>query len=97
MEHGIKQGDSLSPLLFVLVMDEIHKTCRLRTGLTKIGNWEMRHIYAQALLFADDILLIADSEEKLQQMVTEWTRWIESKGMSLNPKKSKVMVISKKT
>ena len=77
MASGIKQGDSLSPLLFIIVMDEVHKICRLRTGLTKVGNWNMRHIYAQALLFADDILLIADTEGKLQNMVDEWTRTIE--------------------
>ena len=45
---------------------------------------------------ADDILLIADTEDKLQQMVTEWTMKIESKGMELNPKKSKVMIVSKR-
>ena len=95
INNGIKQGDSLSPLLFTIVMDEIHKICRLRTGLTKVGNWKLRPIYAQALLFADDILLIADTETKLQNMVREWTVAIEAKGMEINPSKSKVMLVSK--
>jgi hypothetical protein len=30
-------------------------------------------VYCQALLYADDIVLIADSEEKLQGAVIEWT------------------------
>ena len=60
-------------------------------------NWKLRPIYAQALLFADDILLIADTEQKLQNMITEWARYIESKGMALNPYRSKVpvMVVAK--
>ena len=42
METGVKQGDSLSPLLFITMMDEIHKICRARTGRMKVGNWMIR-------------------------------------------------------
>jgi hypothetical protein len=31
----------------------------------------MQHVYAQSLLFADDIVLRADTEEKLQKSVIE--------------------------
>jgi hypothetical protein len=38
----------------------------------------MQHVYAQSLL-ADDIVLIADTEEKLQKSVIEWTHEVERK------------------
>jgi hypothetical protein len=73
MERGVKQGDSLSPLLFIAFMDEVLKMCKRRTERMRVGYWKMRPVYFQALLYADDIVLIADSEEKLHGAVIEWT------------------------
>jgi hypothetical protein len=66
VERGVKQGDSMSPLLFIIVMDAILKICKRRTTRTRVGFWNMQHVYAQSLS-ADDIVLIADEEEKLQK------------------------------
>jgi ribosome-interacting GTPase 1 len=54
----------------------------------------MQHVYAQSP-FADDIILIVDTEEELQKLVIEWTHEVERKGMELNEKKSKVMKVNK--
>jgi hypothetical protein len=39
----------------------------------------IRPVYCQTLLCADDTLLIADSEEKLQGAVIEWTEILRGK------------------
>nr|XP_014278061.1 uncharacterized protein LOC106681967 [Halyomorpha halys] len=44
-----------------------------------------------ALLFADDIVLMADNKENLQQALTEWKAELERKGMTINVRKSKIM------
>ena len=72
-------------------MDEIIKICKRRTSKLKVGHWNMRTIYSQALVYADDILLIAGTEQRLQDMVNEWTETLKSKGMKVNANKSKVM------
>ena len=95
MQKGVKQGDSLSPLLFNVFMDEIHKICKRRTHRTKIGNWKLRPVYLQSLLYADDIVLIADTQERLQHAVNEWYEELRRKGMEINIDKSKTMRISK--
>ena len=51
MKVGVHQGSVLSPLLFIIVLEALSNT--FKVGLP----WE--------LLYADDLALIAESEEKL--------------------------------
>ena len=46
--------------------------------------------------FADDAVLIAESEEDLHEMVNELNQKCNNYGRSLNAKQTKVMVIDKK-
>ena len=43
------------------------------------------------LLFADDMSLVADSEQKLCRLVTEFVRVCERRKLRVNVSKSKVM------
>ena len=45
------------------------------------------------LLFADDIVLVAESEEQLQEQCTKLQEYTFSKGLDVNIDKSKVMMI----
>ena len=49
------------------------------------------------LRYADDTVLIADSEDKLQRILTTVAEESEKKGLQLNAKKTECMVISKKS
>ena len=75
---GLHQGSVLSPLLFISVMEVI--TREARTGLP----WE--------LLYADDLVLIAKSEEALKEKIRKWKECMEAKGMRVNVGKTKVMM-----
>ena len=55
----------------------------------------MRTIQTQVLICADDIVLIADTHEKIQRAVIEWTETLKEKGMKVNVKKSQVMQVCK--
>jgi hypothetical protein len=74
---GVHQGSVLSPLLFIIVMQALSNN--FREGLP----WE--------LLYADDLALLADSEEKLQEKIELWRRGMEEKGLRVNMGKTKVM------
>ena len=39
---------------------------------TKMGMWNMQPVFIQTLIYADDVVLIADAPGKLQQAVVEW-------------------------
>ena len=74
---GVHQGSVLSLLLFVAVMEVV--TQKVREGLP----WE--------LLYADDLVLVAQSIEKLREKVQRWKACMESKGLKMNIDKTKVM------
>jgi len=78
---GLHQGSALSPFLFLVVLDTISK--EFRTGLPR------------ELLFADDLVLIAESEEEAQEMWLKWQSGMARHGLKANTSKTVVMVSSK--
>ena len=64
------QGSALSPLLFVIVMEAT--STEFRAALP----WE--------LLNADDLAVIAETEEELIKRLNEWNDNVESKCMRVN-------------
>lgn len=76
---GLHQGSILSPLLFIIVMDVV--TREIRAGLP----WE--------LLYADDLVLVAESEDELKDKLRKWKNSMEAKGLKVNVAKTKVMIL----
>ena len=68
------QGTALSPLLFVIVMEDISREFRVALP------WK--------LLYADDLAVIAETEEELINRLNEWKDNVESKGMRVNMNKT---------
>ena len=75
---GLHQGSVLSPLLFVIVMDAV---CG-----------EVMEGLLFEILYADDLVLMADSMEELSGKFDKWKDAMERKGMKVNMGKTKVMV-----
>ena len=75
---GMHQGSALSPLLFVIVMEAISREFMV------VLPWE--------LLYADDLAVIAETEEKLIKRLNEWKDNVDSKGTRVNMNKTKVMI-----
>jgi len=53
---------------------------------------EFRVALPWELLYADDLALIAETEEELIKRLNEWKDNVESKGMRVNVNKTKVMI-----
>ena len=75
---GVHQGSVLSPLLFIIVLEALSR--EFRTGVP----WE--------LLFADDLVVIADTLEGCIAKLRAWKSSMERKGLRVNMKKTKIMV-----
>ena len=68
MSSGVKQGCLLSPLLFSLfINDMVRKVTALGKGVAIVPD---QHV--SIFLYADDIDLIAESEENLQDLLGAW-------------------------
>ena len=67
---GVRQGDPLSPTLFSLYINELAKEIKnMKLGI-KVGN-EICNI----LLYADDMVLVANNENDLQLMLDTMHEW----------------------
>jgi hypothetical protein len=82
--NGLKQGCNLSPTLFsVFANDLIKEINDLDLGIT------MGNVKLSLLLYADDIVFMADSEAKLQRMLDTLHDWCKRWRILINSDKSK--------
>ena len=90
VKGGLRQGCVMSPWLFNLYMDEVVKSMnRQGRGMkVKYGGIDEE---VNVFLFADDTVLIAETEDELGELVEEFVRNCDEKGLKINVKKTKVM------
>ena len=85
-EYGVLQGDTLSPTLFGLYIND------LAIQLNQCNNGVMTgDRKVNCLLYADDLALIADSEENLQKLLEVLHNWCKQWRMRININKTKIV------
>ena len=75
---GVHQGSILSPLLLIIVLEAL--SCEFYTGTL----WE--------LLYADDLVIIAETEDELRMKLIKRKTNLELKGLTVNMRKTKIIV-----
>ena len=84
--RGLRQGCSLSPILFCLYVVDMS-----RDLIASNLGFKMYKVCISCLFFADDILLVAKDAEGLRLLQNIVQRHCEDLGMTLSVSKSKVM------
>lgn len=74
---GVLQGDSLSPFLFILFIDDIAE--------------ELEPFGSEVFLYADDLVILTDDHTQLQRSLDALTSWTHKNHMAVNVSKTKVM------
>ena len=83
--YGVPQGSILGPLLFLIYINDLCDVCK----------------YTTPILFADDTNLFCNGsdlealETNINQELTKISKWLKTKKISLNVKKTHYMVFSK--
>jgi hypothetical protein len=87
---GVRQGDTLSPLLFNIFINGIVGKVK-ESGLgVKIGGETV-----SVLLFADDMVLVANSKDDLSNLLAKVKQYCDKWQLEVNVNKTKVVVVSK--
>ena len=91
MSVGTKQGDPISPNLFITLLERVMDKVRdSESGISVGGMW------INNLRFADDIDLIDEEQERLQKNTQVLQKEGNKAGLKINMKKTKTMVFGKK-
>ena len=92
VKRSVRQGNPLSPMLFNIVLDDLINELT-STDLGCPLNPETR---CPVLTFADDVVLLAESEKNLQELVDKCLVFFESRGMAVNPAKCYALIKKKR-
>ena len=87
LEKGVRQGCVLSPLLFSLYTEEL--AARIRNTGYGAGDSLLG-----VLIYADDVVLIADKEEILRDMLNVVASFDNEFSLSFNSKKCRVLIVN---
>ena len=87
---GLRQGCVFSPLLFTIYINEIQEE------LMKKGGMEIDGTKIPGLVFADDIVIIANTEKTAKDMIKTINKEIRRRKLQINESKSNIIKISRK-
>ena len=92
VRRGVIQGDIISPIFFVLALEQIFRDNDNSGDGVQIGN----HLRIGVLGYADDEALISESTTRMSDRVTSISSGSKKDGdMDINKKKTKVMHVAR--
>ena len=88
---GLKQGDSLSLILYNLALQKVIQSIKMVPSDIKIGKEHLN-----ILAYADDIVLIGKYEIEVRQCFAEMENIARKLGLQINQEKTKYMIVERR-
>ena len=96
LERGVRQGCSLSPMLYILTLEPLLNAIRSNDFISGIQtpprDWGIPH-KQKVLAYADDTNFFSTSSRSLDLIIDEFQKFGTASGSSVNVEKSKAMLI----
>ena len=87
VNSGVKQGCTLSPTLFNIYINDLVDYLKSSTA----GSLNVGKVNLDCLLYADDLVIIADCPNTLQEKLHCLTQFCDDWSLSINPQKTKIV------
>ena len=94
LNYGIPQGDSLSPTLFCIYMNDF--LIELNKNISAFDPAKITNINLAALIYADDILLLSESQVGIVEQIKFLHKFCENNSLKINYNKTKIMIFNGK-
>ena len=86
IQNGVKQGCILSPTLFSMFINDLAEDI----NTAELGV-QCKENIVSSLLFADDLVILAENEVNLQGLLNILSNWCDKWGIKINSSKTKCM------
>ena len=95
IKRGVKQGDALSCILFIMCMEPLLRNIERNERIEPLKSRELNVELPKVYAYADDVNgIIKNSPESLQALFEEYERLTQVSGLELNADKTEIMRIN---
>ena len=89
--RGVKQGDSLSCILFIICMEPLLRNIELNDNIEPISSGTLG-LLPKVYAYADDVnCVMLDEESSLKELFKEYEKLTLASGLELNAEKTEIM------
>ncbi len=96
-QTGLMEGSRLSPILYSYLIDTLVTVLKEKYPHIKLHAGTPQEMWIGALLYADDLALVATSTKELQNMLNTTQEWATNHFATINADKSKFMAFKEST
>ena len=94
--RGVKQGDALSCILFIMCIEPLLRNIELNPGILAVESRLLNVVIPKSFAYADDVNLVTINDRAtLKNVFCEYERLTKNSGLTLNAEKTEILRIKK--